>query len=301
MGSKKVNILAKFIILFSFVLIFVGIFLSFKEEKIVNEKVPDDDVIRITNNDDVVAEGGTNKADADRRYNDSLSIEEKNDYFRSTLEVKYGVIIKYGEETDKYSVGGLETYSISDPYEVESALNSLANDLSLFPDGFFKEFSNSKLFLTINLISKYSVDNVTGVTEPINNGVIISIATIYPFDESFSHEIYHYIEKYIEMNGGGFSNWNKLNPSDFKYGDANPSLSFSETLDSNSYFVNVYAQTDADEDRASTFEYMMALEKTSCLNKYTPIWYKAQRMADTIDLYFDTVNSSTIEYWERFL
>ena len=229
------------------------------------------------------------------------TIDEINNNLRVELQNKYGVTIKYGNETNGYSVGGMSTSIISDPSKINKALSDLSVNIANYPDGFFKEFNSIGLHLTIYLIDTYSVSEVTGVTDPSSNNVIISIATYYPFSESFNHETYHYMERYIKIKGGIFTAWQQYNPSDFKYGSLNSNLSFDRTNNANSYFVNNYAQTDEYEDRASTFEYMMADAKKSCMNYNLPIWNKANYMSKVIDAYFNTVNSSTVEYWERFL
>ena len=101
--------------------------------------------------------------------------------------------------------------------------------------------------------------------------------------------------------GGKYSSWSSLNPLDFNYGFINNENSYNLTFNDMSYFVNNYAQTDPAEDRASTFEYMMASNKSSCLNKNMPIWHKAKYISEMIDLFFTSVSPSIIEYWERFL
>lgn len=229
------------------------------------------------------------------------TIDEVNNNLRVELQNKYGVTIKYGSETSGYSVGGMSTSIISDPSKVNKALSELSANIANYPKGFFKEFNSIGLHLTIYLIDTYSVSEVTGVTDPSSNNVIISIATYYPFNESFNHETYHYMERYIRIKGGAFTSWQQYNPSGFKYGSLNSNLSFDITKSVNSYFVNDYAQTDEYEDRASTFEYMMADTKQSCMGYNLPIWSKANYMSKVIDVYFSTVNSSTTEYWERFL
>ena len=98
-----------------------------------------------------------------------------------------------------------------------------------------------------------------------------------------------------------YSTWEALNPSNFNYGTVNDSLSYSMTFSSSSYFVNNYAQSSEEEDRASTFEYMMASSKASCLNNNTPVYKKAKYMADTMDFFIDSCSSNTTERWERFL
>lgn len=229
------------------------------------------------------------------------TIQEVNNKLRLELQNKYGITIKYGSETNGYNVGGLSTSVIVDDNKVANVLGELAANLSYYPSGFFKEFEEVGLKLTVYLIDKYSEADVTGVTDPSSNNVVISIATYFSFSESFHHEAYHYMEKYIKLKGGSFSYWPQYNPSDFIYGNTNSSLSFDRTNKSSSFFVNDYAQTDEYEDRASTFEYMMSNSKASCLNTNEPVWSKAVYMSKVIDVFFNTVNSYTTEYWERFL
>ena len=80
-----------------------------------------------------------------------------------------------------------------------------------------------------------------------------------------------------------FTSWESYNPPGFTYG----------SLD--------YAQSSAEEDRASTFEYMMNASKPMCLNRNQPVWRKAKTMSDAIDAAMNTVNPGTVEYWERHL
>ena len=46
---------------------------------------------------------------------------------------------------------------------------------------------------------------------------------------------------------------------------------------------------------------MMASSKISPLNTGKPIWVKARVMCETIDYYFNTVNSNNQEHWERYV
>lgn len=229
------------------------------------------------------------------------SIDEINNNLRLQLQETYGFTLYYGIETLGYSVGGLSTYPVFDPYTIQSALNSLADTISKYPSGFFQEMKNGGIPLTLRLIQRYSNGGVTGVTNVSNSRAEISISLDYSFAESFNHEVFHYIEKFITKNGGGFNNWNTLNPQDFIYGNINNSLSYNKTYSEDASFVNNYAQTSESEDRASTFEYMMAATKASCLNSGKTINLKARNMADQVDLIYNTVSPYTTEYWERFL
>ena len=101
--------------------------------------------------------------------------------------------------------------------------------------------------------------------------------------------------------GANYTTWNTLNPSGFSYGNVNDSLSYTTGNNAYASFVNSYAQTDEYEDRASTFEYMMATSEASCLITGTTIWKKAKYMCEQIDAVFQTVSPTTTEYWERYV
>ena len=231
------------------------------------------------------------------------NIKSYNNNLRKTIEETYSIIVKYGSETDGYKAGDMSVVSISDVNTMKYSLEQLNECLSLYPKDFFKEFGDEDLKLKVYLIQRYSTENVTGITELYANNVTISIALDYSFAESFHHEVYHYIEHYIERMNGEFGIWNTYNPNGFIYGESpNSKWSFNQTLQPDAFFVNNYAQSDADEDRASTFEYMTANTKALCYDSVNyPIWKKSSYIALMIDTYFDTVDSKVIDYWERFI
>ena len=231
------------------------------------------------------------------------NIKSYNNNLRKTIEETYSIIVKYGSETDGYKAGDMSVVSISDVNIMKRSLEQLNECLSLYPKNFFKEFGDEDLKLKVYLIQRYSTENVTGITELYANNVTISIAMDYSFAESFHHEVYHYIEHYIERMNGEFGIWNTYNPNGFIYGESpNSKWSFNQTLQPDAFFVNNYAQSDADEDRASTFEYMTANTKALCYDSVNyPIWKKSSYIALMIDTYFDTVDSKVIDYWERFI
>ena len=226
---------------------------------------------------------------------------DPNNSLRLRIQNAYGVTVKYGSETEGYQVGGLSTVSLSDTNVIQENLNRLNTAMSVYPDGFWNEIRNGGIPLTIYLIDRYSTYGVTGVTDSNYNRAIISIAVQYGFEESFYHESFHYIERYMMKKGYNFTTWNSYNPVDFSYGTINSNRSYNRTFSSDVYFVNDYAQTSEAEDRASTFEYMMDNTKASCLNNGKPVWKKASQMSAAIDAVMNTVSPSVQEYWERFL
>ena len=231
------------------------------------------------------------------------SDEEANHIYRDSIQEKYHVSIRYGKETDGYRVAGVGTTSLKDPEEIYHQLKELNDTLALYPEGLFEEIGKGGIPLTILLIDHYSEDMITGITDSSYSYAVISISANYSFQESFYHESYHYIERYLLKKGINFNSWNSFNPQYFIYDRnlSNNSLSYDRTFEEKSPFVNNYAQTSPEEDRASTFEYMMADHKASCLNQGNPIWEKANYMAMNIDVILDTVRPDVEEYWERFL
>ena len=232
---------------------------------------------------------------------EETSLDDINAKLCKEIEKQYNIDIQYGEETFGYSVANITTVPITNPSVINSTLIRLKNILNLYPKGMFDEIRNGGIPLTIVLLDSYVDYNITGVTDSSYSSATISLAVKYPLEETFYHESYHYIERYMFKKGANFNTWNSLNPEGFTYGTIYNGNSYSNTFSEDAPFVNNYAQTDDREDRASTFEYMMATSKASCLNNGQTVWKKAMLMSRTIDAVFDSVSPSTIEYWERFL
>ena len=253
----------------------------------------------ILENDNKNNDGEINNDVNNKQVNNNYqsTIDAANEKMRNSIQKKYSISIKFG------IVGGLSTIQINDSAVVNVALNNLNKVLSQYPKNIFKEINNGGIPLTIYLIDTFSDESVTGATDSNYSYANISIAVAYPFEESFYHESYHYLERYILKKGLSYNNatWSSYNPDDFSYGITINDYSYKNTFSEDSYFVNNYAQTSPEEDRASTFEYMMASSKASCLNRGKPVWKKADLMSITLDAAFDSVSPNVVEYWERFL
>ncbi len=234
------------------------------------------------------------------------SIEQINEQLRNTIEKTYDLDVLYGDETKGYKIpttgDDINTVPISDPNIINTQLNHLKEVLDLYPKGLFREIKNGGIPLTVLLINNYVENNsITGITDSSYSYAHISIAAVHPFEESFYHESYHYIERYMFKLGANFNSWNSLNPEGFTWGTILQEYSYSNTFKADVPFVNNYAQSSPAEDRASTFEYMMAPTKASCLNTGTTVWRKANYMAKTMEVVLDTVSPNVKEYWERYL
>lgn len=307
---------ARILMAISITLLFYGIFLDIQDSKKLVDPVKDTTIINgnenqvsITPSDGNEVIGTNDNVNANINSNtnnqDNLSIDEVNDKLRKQIENKYNISIKYGSETANYYVKSGTTVISTSPIENANVINNqlhyLNDTLGQYPDGLFKEIKNGGIPLTILLIDSYSEQSITGVTDSTYDYANISIAAMYSFNESFYHESYHYIERYMFKKGANFNSWDSLNPSDFNWNTIDGNLSYSNTFSENSWFVNNYAQTAAAEDRASTFEYMMASSKASCLNNGTNIWKKANYMAQMIRQVLNSVKKSSNVRWEQYL
>lgn len=228
-------------------------------------------------------------------------INNQNLQLKNSIASQYGITVLYGNDTNGYSVGGLSTSIITDVYVINNELNALKNNLGLYPNGFFREITSS-IPLTIYLINGYSKPGVCGVTDSNYSRAIMSLAAGSDFVETFHHENYHYMERYIFKRGGGFPEWANYNPIGFVYGQNKNYAVYNLTYAADVYFVNTYARDyDEFEDRASVFEYMMAGSKASCLNTGMPVYKKATYMSSKIEQAFNTCSPGVTEHWERFI
>lgn len=307
--QRKIKKFAKILIAFSITLLLYGAFLDYKSDHKFFNPITDSSTIKGGSSRDgttIDINSSGELLDKKDTKNDGTSIptiDGTNDNYRKQIEKRFGITIKYGEETENYEVGGLTTTPLRSATDISIALSTLNTCLSHYPDGLFQEISDGGIPLTIILIERYSLNGVTGVTDSNSYYATISIATAYPFEESFYHESYHYIERFMsDKRSLSFTNWNGYNPPGFVYGEANYELSYTANGGrEDSYFVNNYAQSSDSEDRASTFEYMMDDEKASCLNFNQPVWKKAKLMAEAMDAALTSCSPYVVEYWERFL
>jgi hypothetical protein len=319
MHNNKSSRYAKILFILSISFILYGFYLQFEQlhHSIdpVNGVIPineDESTVSITTVDgtEVVTDDSNNSSTPVVSNTDEsitqqsvhlTEISSINQDLRTEIENQFGVSVFYGSETNGYVISGVSTTPISDENLINSQLIRLRDTLSLYPEGIFLEIKNGGIPLSIYLVNNYSENSVTGITDSSYNYANISIAAIYPFEESFYHESYHYIERYMFKEGVTFNGWNTLNPEGFIYGSVFNNYSYANTFLDSAPFVNNYAQTADTEDRASTFEYMMASSKASCLNNGSPIYRKAKYMADTMDFFIDACSSNNTERWEKWL
>ncbi len=301
-NNLKMYHFARILMSIALTFIFCGIILQLSN---IHERVldPIKDVIPVNNNDSSIhidKPNNENDSSLEEKVTSSYT-EEENKNLKKKIKNKYGITILYGKDTDYYKIEDIDVISLTDNSMIHDSLIQLEGCLQNYPEGLFQEIRDGGLPLTIQLVHHFSDINVTGITDSNNSYAKISISVSHSFEESFYHESYHYIERYLFKKGANYNTWNAFNPNGFQYGIVDSTLSYSNTFLENSPFVNNYAQMQDTEDRASTFEYMMAIEKAKCLTEGQTVWKKATLIARTIEYILNTVTPSTTEYWERYL
>lgn len=235
-----------------------------------------------------------------------LTQEEINDNYRNNIQNTYGIKIAYGEEMGSYLIGSYTPTKLTDASEINEYLTKIETEMKKYPNGFFKEMKDFGMPLTLYIVKDIPNSGISGLTDSqFADNIIISVKTSLLFETTLNHEIMHYIDVYINMKmypDEISTLWNKLNPEGYEYGSFDTSLDFMTTQNNNSYFLTNYAQTNWREDRATLFGDMMTrVSKRSCYTADTPLYNKMKLISEQIDTYYTSVNSSTTEYWERFL
>lgn len=232
--------------------------------------------------------------------------KELNDTYRNEIQNTYGIKIAYGEEMGGYLIGSYAPTKMTDDSEINEYLGRIEGELKKYPTGFFKEMKDYGMPLTLYIVKDIPGSDIAGLTDSqIYSNIIISIKSSFLFEKTLNHEMMHYIDAYL--NSKMYPNtvdteWNLLNPPGYSYGSFNTSYDYFPSMNKNAYFFSNYSQTNYKEDRATLFEDIMTRAyKRDCYNSGYTLYSKIQLLSKQIDDGFTTVNSSTIEFWEKFL
>lgn len=225
-------------------------------------------------------------------------IDDQINYYESNYNVNISLIddIKLSETT--YDIDLLYNN-----YEISNALDSLGDYFKVFNKDFFNIFYDNnmngiKIYLAddINKLENNYIDNskVVGLFFKYDNYYIIIIDTNSdePIAKIAFHETMHAIDEYFNMNNITFSNWNNYNPAYFTYTNIILNDNYADVLGNNKnrdniYFIDNYARSSEDEDRARTFEFLCLGEDF----KYYPNLYaKASYLKRMLKYYIPEIN-----------
>ncbi len=263
----------------------------------------------------------TTKSNTDEEYTRYGVLSDELLAYRDELEQKYGIILYIGTEVVSSSFD-YACEAALDEKKIYQALEALENALALYPAGFLEQLKSHDtktlgFYLAGTLRGKYDymLDYAGGFA--LQNGYEQSLVIdIYEWNlrDTIIHEMSHWIDLYIdecEMFDFGVSyrdEFEALNPEKFQYNyDYAPSSEYTKYVYNsveqeydNYYFIDSYAQTNANEDRARCFEYMLREDNEEYL-KCPHIYEKMSCMANYIRKYFDTTNWPEQTSWEKVL
>lgn len=241
-----------------------------------------------------------------------------------SLEEKYGVSILISSQCkDAVALCLDRKIHITDAMDkdeelrgVTRALQSFNRVLSLYPEGFFKQFKNSMGEGGIRFLLVGEIESNNGTVGcAYENGdwqfVAVDVRMAEGLDGIICHEIWHSTENIIlskDYSAFDIDKWSSINPKGFKYNETEDvpdknqlRWTYNSGATKDIYFVDSYGRTNAKEDRARIMEYFMAHEDDAKqLIKYPAIKQKLKMMCDAVRNNFDTTGWDNVR-WEKYL
>lgn len=280
-----------------------------ENQKPSNDKDKDQPNIGDNNNKD---DNESNKdVNEDKPTEDNPTIDppvikdDKNDIKRKEIEKRFGIKILYGDEIGSYKPKRISPIKLTDENEIANYLNSLNKELAKYPTGFFNDFNNKGMPLTIYLV-KSANGIFAGFTDyEFMNNIKMTIVTDYSFEYTLHHEMMHYIDCYLNIvmyPNTPYTDYEKLNPIGFSYGNAKESEIYNMGNNTRgAYFISRYGSTHVSEDRAEVFKFMMArvYAPPGCFEAGETLNKKAKVISNQIKTYFPSVNSTA--NWDKFI
>ena len=217
-----------------------------------------------------------------KTYENEL-ITSKINYYKNEYNVSINIYDDPSNLSSNYSIAKTTNYN-----DIIDALEELERYFLVFNEKFFANFlgygmSGLEIYLAddIKATSKSQITNasVVGLFVKKNNkyNIILKVNSEENINTIAFHETFHVIEDYLASFNITFLDWNNLNPDNFTYSNVYyTNQTFRDTLGFNKYansiyFVDNYARSNAQEDRARMFEYICQGED---FNKYPHLYAK---------------------------
>ena len=228
-----------------------------------------------------------------------------------SLEERFGVEILYWNEVEELAPWDYKFTAefLTEPYSAN--IYKLERALSKFPEGFFQkaaQWTNSgklKILLVRGIYAGVDTEKYTsapGIQFTANGDAYIALSVGEELEQWLYHEVGHLIDSRVLSTANTYSQWNKLNPWDFKYDndyEKNQERTESKYLEGEKrHFVDLYSMSFAVEDRSRIFEYAcMPGNEEVFASKY--MQKKLKTVCEGIRKAFDLTGDSYI--WEQYL
>ncbi len=210
--------------------------------------------------------------------NDNLNINQVNQELITDMENTYNIKINNASK----EFPNFKITKDNNVYQINNALQIISKILSKFNKEFFNTFykynyNGLNIYLTNNIVSE---DQITpsGLSLDYQKNYILALnINASSLEKVFCHELMHHIEFNMQKESEPFPLWNTYNPPNFYYNYSyTKDYIFNYTLNDpqkNIYFIDYYAHTYPEEDRARIFENICAYQTN--LSYYPHIYQKA--------------------------
>ena len=232
------------------------------------------------------------------------------------LSQYFGVEIRIAEQcTLDYS--HYDTYALTDPVFIRSALDLLEESLGQYPEGFFRQLTHGSIeSIRIELVGGLTVkdgvdshpNSIGAFAQERGSHYLIVLDGFLLQEQTIYHEVSHIIDKRLEWDSlirtdalYSEEDWLALQPEGFRY-----ALSYTEVPEEllrymeSGYFVTEYALTFPTEDRATLLEAAMKNDSWD-FEPGSGRRAKLQYYASSIRDCFDTTGWPETTLWEQVL
>ncbi|MBQ3504867.1 MAG: hypothetical protein IJA75_09225 [Oscillospiraceae bacterium] len=181
------------------------------------------------------------------------------------LGERYGIEILLWEDVMAYVP---ENAAVTTEYLVpvlDSSLARLEEQLSRFPEGFFRtlteDFSGLTVCLVRSIVEETGADCSAGLQYWLGDRACIALSAANAVEGSFYHQLSHVLDTRIFAHSNAYDEWEEINPGGFDYDYdyiANAGRNAGEYLrDAQRRFIDTYSMSFPREDRARILEYAM--------------------------------------------
>lgn len=236
---------------------------------------------------------------------------------------RYGVEIYIGDDVKECPTDIYEYMITDNVVRIEQSLSILDRALARYPDGMLAQLDDDygsilRIYLAGEIlpIDDTAIDTAVGVqnTMPDDTHLVLNINSVYDYESTIYHEIFHAIEKYLDMTDTAWIDaevWDSYNPSDFSYDYDyivnQDSFDFTYVVggveqEEQACFIDIYSKSFPDEDRARIMEYAMMEEKLRTgYFDYEAIRNKLIYISGQIRAGFDTTGWPEVTDWEVWI